>query len=286
MMFAFDPPANSASFIRCPTVELGKYKGGIKGRQKCVWKSVHESKKKRHLNICVFQSAKNAFQVCFTGEGMMHWSYDEKCGNASLFSDKIQSRTCSSVFINCWDQWAEVLSSESGLSSRVIIEDQLQTSAAVRHDDTHQSASPWCSRESETVRERQRRDGGWHHSPPSLRPAWLAGASGWEWAAPSPPEADFTRFSFSERRTKEKKSSWWSQAGAFRQSEQLGQTIIVSPQSWLSQITTGTITLLPPHRLGAPNWNLWWCVGNPSLIKNTSLTSLFPEWWSPDSLWG
>lgn len=66
---------------------------------------------------------------------------------------------------------------------------------------------------------------------------------------------------------KKKKSSWFSRAGAFRQWEQLGQTIIFSAQSGLPQITTGIITLLPPQRLGAPNGNLWWCVGNPSLLK-------------------
>lgn len=59
--------------------------------------------------------------------------------------------------------------------------------------------------ERESVRELQRHDAGWHHSPPSLRLAWLADASGWESAAPSRPEADFTRFSFSERRTTQKK---------------------------------------------------------------------------------
>lgn len=140
-------------------------------------------------------------------------------------------------------------------------------SAVVHHNDTGQTAS-----ERERGWGSWRHDAGWHHSPPSLRLAWLADASAWESAAPSPPEADFTRFSFSVRRTtqtnrKEKKSSWFSRAGAFRQWEQLGQTIIFSAQSGLPQITTGIITLLPPQRLGAPNGNLWWCVGNPSLLK-------------------
>lgn len=71
----------------------------------------------------------------------------ETCGKASLFSDKMQD-----VFIR-WDQWAEILSSESGLPSRIIIYDQLQMSAAVHHDDTRQSASPWCFREREWERE-------------------------------------------------------------------------------------------------------------------------------------
>lgn len=65
-----------------------------------------------------------------------------------------------------------------------------------------------------------------------------------------------------DKQKKTKKSSWFSQDGAFRQSGQLGQTIIFSAQSGLLQTTTGMITLLPLQKLGAPNGNLW-SVGNP-----------------------
>lgn len=71
-----------------------------------------------------------------------------------------------------WDQWAEVLSSESGLSSRIIMYDQLQMSAAVRHGDTHQSASPWCFRETEGGGAADMMLGDTTHLLPSGWPGW------------------------------------------------------------------------------------------------------------------
>lgn len=109
-------------------------------------------------------------------------------------------------------------------------------SAAVHHDDTRQSASPWCFRERERERERvcgSCRDmmlGDTTHLLPSGWPGWPMRPAESRRLLLALKLISLVSPSLSgeqHRKKKKKKSSWLSQAGAFRQSEELGQTIIV-----------------------------------------------------------